>query len=122
MVLVVMSYPMPLLACAPPESGYMDFLYCLGRVKPAFLTHVLIVSALQFHFLARSVGLIMSSTHSAMICCRCSGVRFFVVRPELLIRKNEEQNKMSGSPKIKKAAVLMQEDIGEWIAIMNEAI
>ena len=45
-----------------------------------------------------------------------------MVRPELLIRKNEEQNIIEWEPKIKKAAVLMQEDIGEWFAIMNEAI
>ena len=65
----------------------MEFLYCLGKVLPAFLTQVLTVSALQFHFLARSLGLIRSSTHSVMICCRCSNVMFFVLRPDVLGRK-----------------------------------
>ena len=100
----------------------MDFLYCFGKVKPALLTQILMVSALQFHFLARLVGLIMSSTHSATICRLCSNVRFFVARPELLVRKNEEYNLTSGSPKIRKAAALMHEDNGKWLTIMNKFI
>ena len=47
----------------------MDFLYCFGKVKPALLTQILMVSALQFHFLARLVGLIMSSTHWDEFMC-----------------------------------------------------
>ena len=46
----------------------MDFLYCFGKVKPALLTQILMVSALQFHLLARSAGLIIACTHSLMIC------------------------------------------------------
>ena len=96
----------------------MDFLYCFGKVKLALLTQVLTVSARQFHFLARSVGLIMSSTHSATICRLCSNVRFFVARTELLVRKNEEHNITSGTPKIRKAAALMHEDNGKWLTIL----
>ena len=97
-------------------------MYCFGKVKPALLTQVLMVSALQFHFLARSMGLIMSSTHSATICRLCFDVRFFVARPELLVRKNEEYNITSGSPKIRKSAALMREDKGKWLTIMIKFI
>ena len=60
------------------ESRLSVFLYCMGKVKPDFLTLLLIVSGLQFHFLASSPGLIFSSTHSLTICCHCSGVSFDV--------------------------------------------
>ena len=43
------------------------------------------MSALQLHFLARSVGETMSSQHSAMISWRCSEVRDFVFRPAELL-------------------------------------
>ena len=60
----------------------MDFLNCnpVGGVNPAFLTHVLILEALQFHFLARSLGVTMPTTHSWMICLICVGVTLSVVR------------------------------------------
>ena len=60
------------------ESRLSVFLYCMGKVKPDFLTLLLIVSGLQFHLLASSPGLISSSTHSLTICCHCSGVSFDV--------------------------------------------
>ena len=63
------------------ESRLSVFLYCMGKVKPAFLTLVLMVSELQFHFLARSLGLIPSSTRSFMTCCHCSGVSLDVFAP-----------------------------------------
>ena len=58
-------------------------MYCLGSCLPAFLTQVRIVSALQFHFRARSVGETWSSQHSVTIWARCSEVSSFVVSPVL---------------------------------------
>ena len=61
--------------CLKNDSGLEGFLYDSGRFWPDCLTHILILAGLHLHFLARSEGEILSSTHSLTTCCLWSDVR-----------------------------------------------